>query len=174
MVRNPFATPISPARLPLVLDNTVVSTLHRANALRRVLELWPGRWFVSVQVREAAAVWPIEGKNVTSILADLVERRILEIITLDPRIEGRLFATLNRTLGQGESATIALAYYRQYGAGLDDNAARQACNRLVPPVMWTGTENLLRCAVTEHLLTLDEARAIWAATGVLDPRRQVL
>jgi len=34
----------------IVLDNTVVSSFQEAGALVRVLELWPGRWLVPVEV----------------------------------------------------------------------------------------------------------------------------
>src|SRR4051812_41716663 len=118
MPRTPTA--VSPAHRPFALDNTVVSTLHRARALSRVLELWSGRWFVPAQVRDEAVAWPTQGIHLSSILAELFNRHILELVTLEPRVEGPLFAKLNRPLGQGEAATIAIGYHRQYGAGLDD------------------------------------------------------
>jgi len=173
-VQNPLSpTVTSPAQLPLVLDSTVVSNFHRADGLSRILELWSGRWLVPLQVRDEAAAWPTEGKRVVSALEDRRERRVLDFAALDPRNEGLTFARLSRTLGQGESATITIAYHRHYGVALDDYPAQRACHRLVPPVPWTATEGLLQCAVAEGYLTRDQARAIWAAMGILDLKRQV-
>jgi predicted nucleic acid-binding protein len=165
---------ISPAQRPIVLDNTVVSNLHRAGALSRVLEFWPGQWLVPWQVRDEAAGWPTEGSRVASALEDLRERRVIDFAALEPRVEGSLFARLTRTLGQGEAATVAIAYHRHYVVALNDYPAQRACNRLAPPVPWVVTEVLLQCAVAEGHLILDEARAIWTAVGIRDPKRQIL
>ncbi|MGH2459585.1 MAG: hypothetical protein ACRDIY_12050 [Chloroflexota bacterium] len=172
--RNPSPAPLSPSQLPLVLDNSVVSNLHRAGVLERVLTLWVGRWLVPLQVKDEAAAWPGEGQRVVRGLEDLRERRILDFVVLDPRAEGALYARLTRTLGQGEAASITIAYHRQYGVALDDYPARRACDRLVLPLPSIMTEGLLHCAVVEGFLALDEARAIWVTMGIADPKRQVL
>ncbi len=173
-MRNASPDFVSPAKLAVVLDNTVVSNLHRAGALSRVLEFWPGQWLVPLQVRDEAAAWPTQGSRVVRILEDLRERGVIDFGVLDPRTEGAHFGRLTRTLGQGEAATIAIAYHRHYAVALDDYAAQRACHRLTPPVPWAATEMLLRCAIAEGYLVLDEARAIWAAMEIADPKRQIL
>ncbi|MBI2939256.1 MAG: hypothetical protein HYY04_02370 [Chloroflexi bacterium] len=165
---------VSPLKSPYVLDNSVISTLHKANALARVLDFWPGQWLIPLEVRTEAAAWKAEGHRVSTVLDDLYARRIITFVAIDPRAEGALFAQISRTLGQGESATIAIACRRQFGAALDDYTARRACERLVPQVPWLASEEVLLCAVNEGHLTRNEARAIWAATNIHDPRRQVL
>lgn len=139
-----------------------------------MLVLWPGRWLVPVDVRGEATQWKAERDRVLRILDDLSARRIVVYTGIDPHREGPLFAKLSRTLGQGESAAIAVAHQRRLGVALDDHAARRACERLNPPVTWIATEEVLLCAATEGRLTLDEARGIWTATGIADPRRQIL
>lgn len=156
-----------------VLDNTVISTLHIAGALANVLSLWQGRWLVPQEVKREAARWKAEGRNVTLILDDLSSRRVIRYTEIDPQKEGRLFAVLSRTLGEGESASIAIAHSRGLTAGLDDRAAQNACSRLNPPVSWIATEDILTCAVVESHLSLSEATAVWVATGIKDPRRGV-
>jgi len=141
--------------------------------LVRILDLWKGRWLVPQEVREEAARWKAEGQRVTMLLDDLNARRVIRYTEIDPRTEGRLFASLNRTLGGGESATIAIAHSRHLGAALDDRAAQNACGRLNPPVYWIATEDILTCAATEGLMSLSEVEAIWAATGITDPNRRV-
>ena len=155
-----------------VLDNTVISTLHRAGMLVKILELWKGRWVVPQEVREEAARWKAEGPRVITLLDDLNARQVVRYAEIDPPTEGRLFAKLTRTLGEGESATIAIAHSRHLGAALDDRAAQNACGRLNPPVYWIATEDILTCAVDESLMSLPEAEAIWAATGITDPNRR--
>jgi len=173
-VQNLPLTTISPSQLPIALDNSVVSNLHRAGALAIVLQFWSGRWLVPIYVRDEAAAWPGEGPQVLRHLEDLRERRVIDFVVFDPRSEGATFARLSRTLGQGEGASITIAYHRHCGVALDDYPARRICNSLIPPVPLVMTEGLLRCAVTEGHLGLDDARAIWAKTGISDPRRQIL
>lgn len=157
----------------IVLDNTVISSFQTAGALTRVLELWPGRWLIPVEVVGEAARWKAHGASVTLILNQLDARRVIEITAIDPRVEGALFVQLTRTLGQGESAVIAIAAHRQLMAALDDRRARRACDRLAPAVPWVPTEGILGYAVADGHLTRAEAEAIWKATGILDPRRSV-
>ena len=164
---------VSPASLQYVIDNTVVSTLHQAGALSRVLELWLGKWFVPLHVRDESARWPTEGSKVIRILEDLRARQVLSYVAVAPHKEAVLFARLNRILGEGESAAIAIAYHHRIGAALDDRTARAQAERLSPPVPWIATEEILSCAVNEGLLSASDAGGIWAATGILDPLRYV-
>ena len=140
MKRGRDLSTISPGHLSYVLDNSVVSALHQARALSRVLALWPGRWLVPVEVRDEAAHWEAERELILQTLDDLRSRRVMDYIEIDPHSEGTLSARLGRTLGQGESAAIAVAHQRRLGVALDDHAARRACDRLNPPVTWIATE----------------------------------
>lgn len=157
-----------------VLDNSVVSALHQADALLRVLELWAGQWLIPLEVKQEASQWTAEAKRILAIMDNLCARGVAAYVVIEPSREGTLFASLSRALGQGESATIAIAYHRGLGAALDDHAARRACQRLVPPVPWIATEEILRWAIVEGRLTVEQARDIWTATDLRDPRRQVL
>jgi predicted nucleic acid-binding protein len=157
----------------IVIDNTVLSTFQEARALARILEMWPGRWLVPLEVQAEAAAWKAHGASVGAALHDPSSRGIIEMAAVDPRREGRLFAQLTRTLGQGESAVIAIAASRHMMAALDDRRARRACDSLSPPVPWVPAEWILGYAVADGRLTRAEAEAIWQATGILDPRRGV-
>lgn len=157
----------------IVVDNTVISSLHDARALAQVLELWPGRWLIPLEVEGEAAAWRAHGATVRAILQDLHVRAVVEITAVEPRVEGSLFVQMTRTLGQGESAVIAIAAHRRFTAALDDRRARRACDRLTPKVPWIATEGILGLAVADGLLTRAEAQAIWRATGIVDPRRSV-
>ena len=136
MKRGRDLSTISPGHLSYVLDNSVVSALHQARALSRVLGLWPGRWLVPVEVRDEAAQWEAERERILGILDDLASRRVVDHTELNPHSEGAVFARLSRTLGQGESVAIAVAHQRRLGVALDDHGARRACERLNPPVTW--------------------------------------
>jgi predicted nucleic acid-binding protein len=164
----------SPLTLPFVIDNAAISALHVANALTRVLSFWPGRWFVPIEVKAEAEAWPDEGRRVAAVLTDLRVRGVITETSIEPVRDGALFTQLNRSLGAGESAAICIAFRCGYGVVLDDRAARRACGRLVPPVLWLATEGVLELAVSEKHLTRDEARRIWQATLILDPKRQTL
>jgi predicted nucleic acid-binding protein len=157
----------------IVLDNSVISSFYVAQAVERVLTLWPGRWLVPLQVQGEAAAWPAHGAAVSATLQRLSAQHVIEMTAVDPRGEGPLFVQLTRRLGQGESAVIAIAANRGHIAALDDRRARRACDQVSPPVVWVTTEGILGYAVADGLLTRAEAEAIWQATGILDPRRRV-
>lgn len=161
----------SPFQTVYVLDNSVVSALHQADALATVLELWMGRWVMPEEVKREAGRWPIHGTRVEAIIEVLWNRGVAARTAVDPLHEGPLFARLNLTLGEGESATVAIAYHRGFGAALDDYAARRECGRLIPSVPWIATEALLKCAIKDGLLSRSDALGIWQATGIRDPKR---
>ncbi len=164
---------MSPLSSRVVLDNTVIPTLYVANALSEVLRLWPGQWIVPLQVRDEAAAWKAHGADVVTALEHLRSRGTIEYASPEPGPEGRLFAQLQRTRGEGESAAIAIAYVRGFAVATDDRRARRSCQGLKPPVLTIATEALLDIAVTDGLLAESQARAIWASTGIADPNRGV-
>ncbi len=164
---------MSPLSFRLVLDNSVLSTLQEASVLSRVLEYWPGQWLVPVEVMGEAAAWKVHGVSVTATLNSLDARGTIEITAIVPQLEGQTFAQLQRTLGQGESAAIAIAFHRKLGVCLDDLRARRACERLSPPVPWWSTEQILGQAVRDLCMTRADAEAIWSATGIRDPNRGI-
>lgn len=164
---------MNPLPSGVVLDNTVISSLHLAGALSRVLALWHGKWIVPLHVRDEAAAWKSHGPGVVAILNALHSQDTVEYSTPEPGPEGALFVQLQRTLGQGESAAIALAYHRSFAVVTDDRQARRSCEVLNPPVPTLATEQLLSVAIEDRLLTITEAQTIWAATGIRDPNRSL-
>lgn len=157
----------------VVLDNTVISSLHVAGVLAHILRLWEGNWIIPLQVRDEAAAWRAHGTNVVTILSNLHALGVLVYVSPEPGPEATLFAQLTRTRGQGESAAIAIAYFRQAIVATDDRRAKRSCEILIPPVPTLATEDLLRIAVADGLLSAGQARAIWSATGILDSNRGV-
>ncbi len=164
-----------PAALPtrIVLDNSVISALHEAECLSRVLKFWPGRWIVPLRVRDEAAAWKVKGAGTVSILDSMARDSVVEVSSVEPLTEGPAFVDLQRTLGQGESATIAIAFHRKLWVAIDDRRARRECDELSPKVPWIATEGLLGLAVTGGFLTRSQAELVWAATNIRDPQRRI-
>ena len=138
-----------------------------------VLGFWPGRWIVPLQVKDEAAAWKVQGPRVVAILDSLAEESVVEFASVEPLVEGPVFVRLQHTLGQGESAAIAIAFHRKLWVAIDDRRARRACDELSPRVPWIATEGLLGLAVTDGFLTKPEADLVWAATKILDPQRRI-
>jgi predicted nucleic acid-binding protein len=157
----------------VVLDTTVISSFHLASALSQVLGLCESRWIVPLQVRDEAAAWQPFGPALVTLLDDLSARGTIEYASPSPGPEGALFAKLQRTRGQGESAAIAIAHVRGFVVATDDRRARRSCEGLHPPVAVLATEELLTIAVGDGALTRAEAERIWIATGIQDPRRGI-
>lgn len=164
---------MSPLPARVVLDNTVISSLHEAGALARVLGLWDGQWVVPLPVRDEAEARKIHGAAVRATLDYLESQGTLEYAAPEPKTEGALFERLQRTRGQGESAAIAIAFARGLVVATDDRRATNSCHSLRPPVVVLTTEAVLTLAIGDGLLTENEARAIWTATGIEDPSRGI-
>lgn len=164
---------MSPLPSRVVLDTTVVSSLHLASALAQVLGLWPSQWIVPLQVRDESAAWRSLGPGLVAALDSLNARGTIEYASPNPGPEGALFVQLQRTRGQGESAAIAIAYVRGFVVATDDRRAKRSCAGLHPPVAVLATEELLTIAVGDGSLTRAEAERIWIATGIRDPRRGI-
>jgi predicted nucleic acid-binding protein len=162
---------LSPLPSRIVLDNTIISSLYVARALSRVLELWEGKWIVPRQVRDETAAWKAHGGPAAILLNSLQSRGVIDFASPEPGPEGALFTQLSRTRGQGESAAIAIAYFRGAAIATDDRQARRSCEILTPPVPAYATERLLAVAVIDSLLTVSDAQAIWNLTGIRDPNR---
>ena len=107
------------------------------------------------------------------ILDALAKESVVELSSVEPLSEGPLFVSLQRVLGQGESAAIAIAFYRGFSVAIDDRRARRACDELSPRAPWISTEGLLGIAVTDGFLTRSEAESVWAATKIRDPQRRI-
>jgi predicted nucleic acid-binding protein len=120
-----------------------------------------------------AAAWKAHGANVVAALRDLETRGVVEITALVPQVEGSIFSVLQRTLGQGESAAIAIAFHRRLLVCLDDRRARRSCERLSPAVSWLSTEDIIGQAVRDGHIDRATADAIWLATGIRDPNRRI-
>jgi predicted nucleic acid-binding protein len=162
-----------PPPVPIVLDNTVLSSFQEAESLPRILSLWPGRWVITLQVRAEAANWKAHGHRVVNFLDQLEANQEIHYVSPEPGTEGTLFAQLQRVRGVGESASIAVAFVRAYIFATDDRRAMRSCQSLSPPVPTITTEGLLSTAVADGLLTEPEAHAIWVATGIRDPNRHL-
>jgi predicted nucleic acid-binding protein len=157
----------------VVLDNTVISSLHLAGALAELLLCWEGRWILPLQVRDEAAAWKAHGAGVILLLNTLHARGVFDLVSPEPGPEATLFAELTRTRGQGESAAIAIAHFRQAAIATDDRQARRSCEALNPPVRTLTTEGLLAITVGDGLLSATRAIEIWTSTGIRDPNRRL-
>ena len=105
---------------------------------------------------------PLLGRSkepeLSAILDSLARDSVVELASVEPLTEGPAFVRLQRTLGQGESAAIAIAFHRKLWVAIDDRRARRACDELSPRVQWVSTERLLGLAVTDGFLTRPKRR----------------
>lgn len=155
---------MAPFKKPVILDNDVISRLYSAGALRRALEVWPKRsFYITQQVIDEARKWPAKGEDLTALLEDLTASENLVSISIDDSSEeiwtyARL--QLEKKLGWGESACIAIAHHRGFGIATDDEIARDVCKAVCPSVCIFGTGDLLNIAVRNGLMTQGEVNFI--------------
>jgi predicted nucleic acid-binding protein len=158
---------MSPLKKPVVLDNDVISRLYSADALRRALEVWPKSSLrVTEQVIEEAGQWRTRGQKLVALLKGLEAEGTLVFISIDESSEEEIWAyarlLLEKKLGRGESASIAIACHRGFDIATDDSVAADTCKVMNPSLSIFGTGALLNMAVQDGLMTQDEVNAIQA------------
>jgi len=158
---------MSPLKKPVVLDNDVVSRLYSAGALRRALEVWPRLSFrVTEQVVEEARQWRAQGQRLVALLKDLEAEGVLVFVSIDESSEEEIWAyarlLLEKKLGRGECASIAIACHREFDIATDDFVAAETCKAMSPSLSIFGTGALLNMAIQEGLMTQNEVNAIQA------------
>jgi len=158
---------MSPFNKPVILDNDVISRLYSAGALRRALEVWPKRsFYITQQVIDEAGKWPAKGADLVAILEDLIANENLVSISIDDSSEEEIMAyaklQLENKLGRGESASIAIAFHREFDIATDDGIARGICDAMCHSVSIFGTGDLLNIAVRDGLMSREEANSIQA------------
>jgi predicted nucleic acid-binding protein len=158
---------MSPFKKPVILDNDVISRLYSAGALRRALEVWPKRsFYITQQVINEARQWPTKGQKLVALLEDLIAEETLVFISIDDSSEEEIWAyaklLLQNKLGQGETASIAIACHRGFDIATDDELAKDACKAMYPSVSLFGTGDLLNLAVRDEFMTQSEVDSIQA------------
>jgi len=156
---------MSPLKKPVVLDNDVISRLYSAGALRRALEVWPKLSFcVTERVIKEAGQWRTQGEILVALLKELESKGILAFVSIDESSEEEIWAyarlQLERKLGRGESASIAIACHRGFDIATDDIVAADTCKAMYSSISIFGTGALLNMAVQDGLMTQKEVNAI--------------
>ncbi|GAI17757.1 unnamed protein product [marine sediment metagenome] len=156
---------MSPLKKPVVLDNDVISRLYSAGALRRALEVWPKLSFrVTEQVIEEAGQWRTQGQRLVALLKELEAEGALMFTSIDETSEEEIWTyarlQLERKLGRGESASIAIACHRGFDIATDDSVAADTCKAMYSSISIFGTGALLKMAVKDGLMTQNEVNAI--------------
>ena len=156
---------MSPLKKPVVLDNDVISRLYSAGALRRALEVWPKLSFcVTERVIKEAGQWRTQGEILVALLKELESKGILAFVSIDESSEEEIWAyarlQLERKLGRGESASIAIACHRGFDIATDDIVAADTCKAMYSSISIFGTGALLNMAVQDGLMTQNEVNAI--------------
>lgn len=158
---------MSPFKKPVILDNDVISRLYSAGALRRALEVWPKHsFYVTQQVIDEARKWRTKGQELVAFLENLIAEETLVFTSIDDSSEEEIWAyaklLLQNKLGQGESASIAIACHRGFDVATDDGLAKDACKAMCPSVSLFGTGDFLNMAVRDGLMTQSEVDSIQA------------
>ena len=128
---------MSPLKKPIVLDNDVISRLYSAGALRRALKVWPKLSFrVTERVIEEAGQWRTQGQRLVALLKELEAEEALMFTSIDETSEEEIWTyarlQLEKKLGRGESASIAIACHREFDIATDDSVAADTCKAVRP------------------------------------------
>lgn len=163
---------MSPLHKPVIIDNDVISTLFLAGALKEVLSVWPiDSFYLTARVKDEARRWKTRGQELVNILEELEKKGVITIISIDDTSEEEITAytrlRIGKKLGEGESASIAIANNRGFNIATDDGGARDACKELYPSIKAIGSGTLLNLAVKDGLIRRNEASQIRKAMDQL-------
>lgn len=119
---------------PLVLDACCILNFASTGHLRDILGTWHGPCWIPRKVSEEAI----------TIRDQVMIYDGFEIIDFDSDEEFELYVSLAGTLGDGEAATLALAFCRHGVPATDDKKARNLWSSKVPDRPIVGTPELLK------------------------------
>ena len=156
----------------ILIDTDVMSNLHKAGELARMIRVFGGTLRVAHEVVVELEEWPQHGVAVRAILDHAFEAGLLVETHLE-RQELGLYSQLRERLGRGEAASISVAAKRRHAVATDDRAAQRLCNRHNPRVHFYMTEDLMELAVKLGQLPREDALRIWQRIGIDDLTRGV-
>ncbi len=154
-----FSSIIANPLLPLVLDTSVIVNLSACSFGEQILRVVPNK----VVVAKIAADELVVGKSESLFLESLVSNALVELTELTDD-EFNTFGNLVGNLGDGESATIAIAINRQIFPIIDDRKGREHAANLQRDLEPAWSLDLFRHPhVTSHLGSPADVDAIYLA-----------
>jgi len=138
--------------MTLIADTTVLSNFALAQRPELLRMACPEGVLIAAQVMEEIR------RGVERGILPPCDWQWLPICTLDTPEEVQLFEHIQRRLGQGEAACLALAVQRGFTFLTDDGDARRWSHRAEIPV--SGTMGILVQLVQNGILTIDEGNAL--------------
>ncbi len=152
------------SRTTLVLDASVVINLLGSNFGDRVLEAFPGEVRIVGQAFREVRRHPVTGLDATGELLDWKNRRLVAVVSLEPKHQD-LFGDLTsqnlaQSLDDGEAATIAYAMTRSdpMVPVIDEKKATKIFRARWPRAVLLDTVRLFQVLVELDLLSVSAAR----------------
>ena len=134
-----FSNVIADPQYPLVIDTSVVVNLNACSFGTQILQAVPNK----IIVAQIAADELKAGTSDQIFLNDVVEAQLIELSDLSTD-EFEIYGKIVGKLGDGESATIAVALKRQIFPIIDDIKARDKTAELLPELEPGWSLDLLR------------------------------
>lgn len=135
--------------LPLLLDTTALNNFIKIGRLSLLRQLFPASLCVATQVFEELRVGGLDGQ-----IRQAMTEGWIQLVTPESGRESTLYREYSRTLGSGESASLAIAICRRWALATDDRAARTAAR--TAGVNLTGSVGILIVAVQSGSITRQE------------------
>jgi predicted nucleic acid-binding protein len=144
--------PLPPS--PIGFDASVLINFCEADALGVVVRTVPPPRMVLRDVLEE-----LESGTCRRQVEQAIERGDFEVAEVDASELGK-WAEYTLRLDPGESATLAVAASRSWSVAMDERAARRLAEKDVGRDRLTGTVGILRVAVDEDIVTIDEGNEL--------------
>lgn len=137
----------------IVVNATVLSNLARSNRIYLLGNY--GQVIIPFQVYEEILKGIAAGYDFLKSIDEIVDEDWIKLVTLESGKERTIFKGLLDTVDYGEAAGITIAQKRDLAFLSDDRKAREVAQE--QGVVISGTLGILKVAVEESELTVDEA-----------------
>ena len=164
---NAFSFLANP-QVPVVTDASVIINLNATGSAAAIIDAFPNPFLVTANVRRELSMGESRGHVCGEKLEALINEGALTLAELGP-VDHIVYRSLieggfERTLDDGEAATIAHAVGQDGVALIDERKARNICAARFPALHFSSTaEILLHHAVAERLGESGQGDAVFFA-----------
>lgn len=132
--------------LPILLDATILNNFIKVGRLSLLRQLFPASLRITAQVFEE-----LKAGSLDEHISQAMTEGWIQLVTPESDREAALYREYSRTLGSGESASLAVAVCRGWILATDDRAARAAAR--AAGVALTGSVGILIVGVQAGCIT---------------------
>jgi predicted nucleic acid-binding protein len=149
--------------LPIVVDTSVLINLNACGVGSEIVSGMPNEFVVVNEVLEELGRGCANGHSDSIVVSRMLENRYLRVVSLCEKsitqFERLVSGCGERTLGDGEAATISYGLTEGIGVAIDEKKARRICSESYSALTVLSTIDLFRMAEATRIVDRDTLAA---------------